>query len=84
MQSWVSPHRLRLQEEAHLDRDKYNEGDQYAQDQRLLPVADAEVQGLGDESAIVCGLQASLCFIIRSCSDQVQAAFESALVETGC
>ena len=63
---------MRLQEEAHFDRDKYNQGDQYAQDQSLLPVADAEVQDLGEESAVVHSLQTNLCVMLQSCSKRMQ------------
>ena len=39
--------------DAHLDRDKNNEGDDDGQNQRLLPVAHAKVDDFGDEAAMV-------------------------------
>lgn len=46
-----------MSEISYLDRDKYNQGDQYAQNQRLLPVADAKVQDFGKKTTCVLSLQ---------------------------
>jgi len=46
-----------VSEISYLDRYKYNQGDQYAQNQCLLPVANAEVQDFGKKATCVLSLQ---------------------------
>ena len=45
-----------------LDRDQHNQGDDDAQQERLLPVADTEVQDFGEKASRVCWLHACVAW----------------------